>query len=625
MKYCFSKRVCSYDYGNKKSTKEVYLLILILWMVAVAPVTHGVPQDSQNLNNTAWHSELLRTLNEAPQKLNLSGEEFLAGLEELKVEAERDFSSESVMEAAKLFQENLDKVGSYQKGIESLSELKNTFSDILSDNQTFRLTIFIAEFNYRKKEYGEMLNRLEPILPKIEDPFLRGGALASLGLAYNGLGRYHVAAGQYFEAIDEFRKAERKDRVAEIYNRLGSLYYFIQQYETSIAYYNQHLKTAEELEDEKMLGNGYVNIGAAHRAAGNTDEALAYYKKGIELAERTGNILDLARVNMNIANLYAEQKQFEDALQYYSVSLAVSEEYGLEYGVLINQFNIGNTMFDMGRFDESEEAYLIAFSMMNEENHKFEMLHLTDRLSKLYENRGDYEKALSYLILYTELNSEIFDSEKLRLAEELRIEYETELREQELVLAETVLKKQIAQNRFLGLFAISLIIILIAATAYNIKRNEYLQALYNRNLENVKTLGIQLDVKSTESNGENGEEPHIRNKLYLKIKALLTEEKIYRDPDVSLPKVAEIVGSNRRYVSDAISDATGMNFRNYVNFYRINEAKKLIDEGEDSMSEVQYSCGFNSRATFYTAFKKFTGMTPSEFSKISRTKKQQNS
>jgi AraC-like DNA-binding protein len=86
-----------------------------------------------------------------------------------------------------------------------------------------------------------------------------------------------------------------------------------------------------------------------------------------------------------------------------------------------------------------------------------------------------------------------------------------------------------------------------------------------------------------------------------------------------------MVGSNRRYVSDAITEATDMNFNNYINFYRINEAKKRIIEGEDSISEVQYACGFNSRTTFYTAFKKFTGMPPSEFRKISRKKREKNS
>jgi len=61
-----------------------------------------------------------------------------------------------------------------------------------------------------------------------------------------------------------------------------------------------------------------------------------------------------------------------------------------------------------------------------------------------------------------------------------------------------------------------------------------------------------------------------------------------------------------------------MQFNNYVNSYRVNEAKKMILEGEESMSEVQYACGFNSRTTFYTAFKTFTGMSPSKFKEMSR-------
>jgi len=55
----------------------------------------------------------------------------------------------------------------------------------------------------------------------------------------------------------------------------------------------------------------------------------------------------------------------------------------------------------------------------------------------------------------------------------------------------------------------------------------------------------------------------------------------------------------------------------------VNEAKVLIIAGEDSMSEVQYQCGFNSGTTFYTAFKHFTGMTPTDFQKMNREKSSQ--
>jgi len=282
-------------------------------------------------------------------------------------------------------------------------------------------------------------------------------------------------------------------------------------------------------------------------------------------------------------------------------------------------------LFDMGNFDESEKSYLTAYSLMNRENHKNPLMQLSDRLSRLYENNGEFDKAFPFLKTYTELNRELFNSEKLKIAEDLRVKYETEIQQQEIELANAVINAQKIRNNFLGLFLFFSFLSLIGTFIYYRKRNIYLRELYERNLEVVKTLGIGLqptEVKDSKGEGTeiNTEEKRRLDVLHAKIKSLMVEKKIYTDPSLSLTNLAEMAGSNRRYVSEAINKAAHMNLNDYINFYRINEAKKLIAEGEDSLSDVQYSCGFNSRTTFYTAFKKFTSMTPSEFRKLSRNR-----
>ena len=576
-------------------------------------------------NQESEQAELLKFLNDAPESLELTDKDVLIQLDAYKKEARQAFSSEIIIDVAKTLLDILDKKGSFQKGIETLEFLEATYSGILSESQNHKLTIMISEFYNRTGQYSEVLTQLEPILSSIENPGILGGALASLGLANNQLGRYDIAVEQYLDAIEAYKRGDHPEFVAEIYNRLGMLYYYIEEYKTSIRYYLMHLETAEELGDIKKLGNGYVNIGASYRAAGDLDTALDYYEKGVAMAEQTGNVVDMARVNMNMANLYAEQKQFEKALQYYRKSLAVSEVNGLGYGILINHYNIGNTLFDMGNFDESEKSYLTAYSLMNRENHKNPLMQLSDRLSRLYENNGEFDKAFPFLETYTELNRECFDSETLKIAEDLRVKYETEIQQQEIELANAVINAQKIRNNFLGLFLFFSFLSLIGTFIYYRKRNIYLRELYERNLEVVKTLGIGLqptEVKDSKGEGTeiNTEEKRRLDVLHAKIKSLMVEKKIYTDPSLSLTNLAEMAGSNRRYVSEAINKAAHMNLNDYINFYRINEAKKLIAEGEDSLSDVQYSCGFNSRTTFYTAFKKFTSMTPSEFRKLSRNR-----
>ncbi len=73
-----------------------------------------------------------------------------------------------------------------------------------------------------------------------------------------------------------------------------------------------------------------------------------------------------------------------------------------------------------------------------------------------------------------------------------------------------------------------------------------------------------------------------------------------------------------KLLSQAINEGLGKNFFEFINRYRIEEAKRLLTDPADkkiTVLEVLYQVGFNSKSSFNTVFKKQTGLTPSEFKK----------
>jgi len=110
--------------------------------------------------------------------------------------------------------------------------------------------------------------------------------------------------------------------------------------------------------------------------------------------------------------------------------------------------------------------------------------------------------------------------------------------------------------------------------------------------------------------------------LEAKISAVMEEKKLYLIPGIKITDVAMAVGSNRTYVSSAINSAGGMSFADYVNSRRVEHAKKLLKDtgtdGESAMSEVATKSGFASFPSFYRAFVKFTGKSPSAWLKDSQ-------
>lgn len=95
----------------------------------------------------------------------------------------------------------------------------------------------------------------------------------------------------------------------------------------------------------------------------------------------------------------------------------------------------------------------------------------------------------------------------------------------------------------------------------------------------------------------------------------MREEKIYKDNFITKDKVAEILGTNRTYLSRIINEQSKLSFTHYVNRFRIEEAIRLLSDpnNETPLKAISTELGFNSISTFYNLFQSSVGMTPSQY------------
>jgi len=95
----------------------------------------------------------------------------------------------------------------------------------------------------------------------------------------------------------------------------------------------------------------------------------------------------------------------------------------------------------------------------------------------------------------------------------------------------------------------------------------------------------------------------------------LTQDDLYLEADLSLHLLAEEIEEKPNNLSQVINQYHKKHFHDFINTYRIEEAKKLLKETVLKIEAVAYDSGFNSISTFNVAFKKETGITPSKFRK----------
>lgn len=106
------------------------------------------------------------------------------------------------------------------------------------------------------------------------------------------------------------------------------------------------------------------------------------------------------------------------------------------------------------------------------------------------------------------------------------------------------------------------------------------------------------------------------NDLFQKLETHLKQTKPYLNETLTLTDLANQIGMTRNQLSSLINSTTGENFYTFINKYRVEEVKKLISDPKKmnfTILTLAHEAGFSSKSAFQAIFKKFTGMTPTEY------------
>lgn len=102
-------------------------------------------------------------------------------------------------------------------------------------------------------------------------------------------------------------------------------------------------------------------------------------------------------------------------------------------------------------------------------------------------------------------------------------------------------------------------------------------------------------------------------RIIRKLNRAMREDHLHRDPNLTLTQLSKHIGVSTNYASQTLNEHVGQSFFDYVNGWRIKEAIPLLDQNGQTVLAIAYEVGFNSRSSFYTAFKKKTGLTPTAY------------
>ena len=265
-------------------------------------------------------------------------------------------------------------------------------------------------------------------------------------------------------------------------------------------------------------------------------------------------------------------------------------------------------------------------------------------LSACYDRLGEPKEALEYYKKYTAESFRLYNEDKERTEKELMVRYETEKRNKELVQKNMLLQKE--QNRVMALVGITFVILIVVLLFYiNYRRKNRLykqivresvdwlakeRQFSKRIAEQEKQLQELIGKAGAVDGGRysgSSLNKDSQQELFGRLERLMQNDQVYKNSLFTREKMAELLGTNRTYLSQTINEQTGLTFTHYMNKYRIEEARRILADPQDDtpIKAIPADLGFSSVTTFYTLFKAAVQMSPDQYRKHARSLRENKS
>lgn len=341
------------------------------------------------------------------------------------------------------------------------------------NNNTDKIAQYSVSFGYLYEHKGEIEKAIDyfeqayNLYLKIDDIENAATSLNNLGAMLNDAGRYNESSKNLFRALHLAEENGFEKLTATINNNIGLLFHFQNEWVKSIEYFQKSIKINRQLNNLNRMALLYNNIGIAYYYLDILDSVLISFERSLDIYIELDNKKGQTRPLFNIGEIYSEMGDFTKALEYYERSLKIEKEIGYLSGYATSLVYIGELYLNLGEYTKALKYQHEGIDLLKDFDLPHDLLDAYNALSETYKSIGVYDSAFHYQTIVISLKDSLFSLEKSKQISELETAYETEKKEQQIILQKAELKYRSKQT--ISLLAI--LLLTIGLTVYVIINN----------------------------------------------------------------------------------------------------------------------------------------------------------
>lgn len=324
---------------------------------------------------------------------------------------------------------------------------------------------------------------------------------------------------------------------------------------------------------------------------------------------------------------------------------STNDKWMPELYVLLANVLLGDTYMHEHNYSSAIETLLQAKELAKEKKAIDYEITIHQKLAECYSLMGDNNKAQAFKMRYLEIKDSVHEANSLVSIGEMNLVHELQVEESKM----QELAEQHERQRNILLIALIGLAIALAFTfallrAYRLLRNRN-KSLYEKHQavmraeaeerqlrkdyeeklkQSNELLEKQVELSQRPKYSKSSLNDEDKQQLIVRIQDIMNDADVICQQDFTLAKLAKMIDSNTSYVSQVINEKYGMTFSNLLGHFRVREACCRMDDvehyGKMTIEAISESVGFRSRVTFFSAFKREIGMSPSDYWRIAKSK-----
>ncbi|MBN2348000.1 MAG: tetratricopeptide repeat protein [Bacteroidales bacterium] len=376
----------------------------------------------------------------------------------------------------------MDKVFSFaSKGLELSNQLSNNYQKSRGLLLMSKYYLFIGDAE-KSIDYN---TKALSIAEKYSYSDLTGSCYSFFGIIYEQLGNYNLAVENYYKSLQIAEENNNQRGTQNSLFNIGQVLILNQKYDEALVYYNKALTLSEILEDDTGILFYYHMLGVWHQKQDQYTQALKMNEIALKLAKKLNDTLGIAILLGNTATLYRDMGEPEKTLsllfQALELKLSLQKDPSHTYN------DIAETYFLIDNPDKALFYANKAIESATQNNNLNQLKYANYLLSHYYLLKKDFENAYNSYVEYTFLKDSIFNIDKSTAIETIRVQYETDKKEQQIQSLNQQHKAEKFRRNALAGFSGFILLIGILLVSSQRSKSRKNRLLYEKGQEVEKT------------------------------------------------------------------------------------------------------------------------------------------